>query len=204
VLAKRGRSVTVIEAQDPVLARVTGMALWRFYEAEHRAHDGDISLATAVSCIEGNDRATGVRLADGSLMLADMVIVGIGIVPAVEPLLAASTEVAEASRWTRSAAPCCRMSMRSDTARCTATRSPAARRSTRNRCRTPTTWRSLPRAVAGEPVPYHAVPWSWSNQYDLRRQTVALSTGHDRKVLRGNPADAASQSSTSGTAGWSR
>ena len=90
VLTKRRKWVTVIEAQDPVLARVTGMVLWRFYEAEHRTHGGDISLATAASCIVGDDRATGVRLADGSLLLADMVIVGIGIVPAVEPLLAAA------------------------------------------------------------------------------------------------------------------
>ena len=44
------------------------------------------------------------------------------------------------------------------------------------------------KTITGEPEPYHAVPWFWSNQYDLRLQTVGLSTGHDEEVLRGDPA----------------
>jgi 3-phenylpropionate/trans-cinnamate dioxygenase ferredoxin reductase subunit len=40
----------------------------------------------------------------------------------------------------------------------------------------------------GGSEPYHAVPWFWSNQYDLRLQTVGLSTGHDTVVVRGDPA----------------
>ena len=47
---------------------------------------------------------------------------------------------------------------------------------------------TVARAITGEPEPYHAVPWFWSNQYDLKLQTVGLSTGHDREVLRGDPA----------------
>jgi 3-phenylpropionate/trans-cinnamate dioxygenase ferredoxin reductase subunit len=43
------------------------------------------------------------------------------------------------------------------------------------------------RAIAGSPQPYEAVPWFWSNQYDLKLQTVGLSLGHDRTVLRGDP-----------------
>ena len=38
------------------------------------------------------------------------------------------------------------------------------------------------------PTPYDAVPWFWSNQYDLKLQTVGLSIGHDATVLRGDPA----------------
>ena len=45
------------------------------------------------------------------------------------------------------------------------------------------------RDVAGAPLPYEAVPWFWSNQYDLRLQTVGLSPGHDGVVTRGDPAD---------------
>jgi 3-phenylpropionate/trans-cinnamate dioxygenase ferredoxin reductase subunit len=36
---------------------------------------------------------------------------------------------------------------------------------------------------------YHAVPWFWSNQYDLRLQTVGLSVGYDSYVVRGDPKD---------------
>jgi len=61
-----------------------------FYEAEHRAHGVDIRLGVAVECVqETNGRATGVRLATGEILPAQIVIVGIGIIPAVEPLLAA-------------------------------------------------------------------------------------------------------------------
>ena len=44
------------------------------------------------------------------------------------------------------------------------------------------------RAIVGQEAAYHAVPWFWSNQYDLKLQTVGLSTGHDRAVTRGDPA----------------
>ena len=43
------------------------------------------------------------------------------------------------------------------------------------------------RAICGDPQPYDAVPWFWSNQYDLKLQTVGLSIGHDLTVLRGDP-----------------
>jgi 3-phenylpropionate/trans-cinnamate dioxygenase ferredoxin reductase component len=44
------------------------------------------------------------------------------------------------------------------------------------------------KSIMGELTAYHAVPWFWSNQYDLRLQTVGLSVGYDATVLRGDPA----------------
>jgi 3-phenylpropionate/trans-cinnamate dioxygenase ferredoxin reductase subunit len=43
------------------------------------------------------------------------------------------------------------------------------------------------KAILGNPAPYKAFPWFWSNQYDLKLQTAGLSVGHDRTVLRGSP-----------------
>jgi 3-phenylpropionate/trans-cinnamate dioxygenase ferredoxin reductase subunit len=63
VLAKLGKQVTVLEAQDRVLARVAGEPLSRFFEAEHRAHGVAIRLGVQVEAIEGETRVTGVRLA---------------------------------------------------------------------------------------------------------------------------------------------
>ena len=40
------------------------------------------------------------------------------------------------------------------------------------------------KAICGKPEPYHAIPWFWFNQYDLKLQTVGLSTGHDQATLR--------------------
>ncbi len=45
------------------------------------------------------------------------------------------------------------------------------------------------RAICGDPQPYKATPWFWSNQYDLKLQTVGLSGGHDAAILRGRPED---------------
>src|SRR3546814_13193886 len=42
------------------------------------------------------------------------------------------------------------------------------------------------RTILGEPARYEAVPWFWSNQYDLRPQTVGLSIGHDAVIAVGS------------------
>jgi len=42
--------------------------------------------------------------------------------------------------------------------------------------------------LTGQPEAYDAVPWFWSDQFDLRLQTVGLSTGYDETVVRGDPA----------------
>ena len=87
VLRKLDCEVTLLEAQPRVLARVAGEELSAFYQAEHRAHGVDLRLETMVDCLEGEDgRVARVRLHDGSAIDADLVIVGIGIVPSVEPL----------------------------------------------------------------------------------------------------------------------
>jgi len=93
VLAGIGKKVTVIEAQDRVLARVAGVTLSRFYEAEHRAHGVDIRLGQTVGYIDERDgRAAGLRLDTGDALATEMVVVGIGIIPSVEPLLAAGAQ----------------------------------------------------------------------------------------------------------------
>ena len=85
VLTGLGKQVVLLEALDRVLARVAGAPISRFYEAEHRAHGVD--LRTGV--VGGLHRrrkgaARGVRLADGAMIPADMVVVGIGIDAAVD------------------------------------------------------------------------------------------------------------------------
>src|SRR6202142_1905103 len=90
VLSKFGKRVTLLEAQDRVLARVAGEPLSRFYEHEHRVHGVDVRVGIQVTALEGTDgRVSAVRLADGTLLGTDLVIVGIGIIPAVKPLRAA-------------------------------------------------------------------------------------------------------------------
>jgi len=190
VLSKLGKSVTLIEALDRVLARVAGEAVSRFFEAEHRAHGVDIRLGCAVECIEGtNGAASGVRLADGEVVPCDMVIVGIGIIPAIAPLQAAGAACGNGVIVDAM----CRTTLPDVYAigDCAAHPNPYADgavirlESVQNANDQAST---VARAIHDADEPYDAVPWFWSNQYDLKLQTVGLSTGHDQVVVRGDPA----------------
>ena len=44
------------------------------------------------------------------------------------------------------------------------------------------------KTILGDDVAYEATPWFWSNQYDLKLQTIGLSIGYDQAVVRGDPA----------------
>jgi 3-phenylpropionate/trans-cinnamate dioxygenase ferredoxin reductase subunit len=189
-LTKLRKQVTVLEALPRVLARVAGEVLSRFYEGQHRAHGVDLRLGASVACIEERFGAVaGVRLVNGERIEGEMVIVGIGIVPAVEPLLAAGASGENGVDVDEH----CRTSLPDVYAvgDCAAHRNPFADgarirlESVQNASDQAMT---AARAIVGAPQPYHTVPWFWSNQYDLKLQTVGLSTGYDAAVLRGDPA----------------
>jgi len=128
-------------------------------------------------------------LADGSHVPAEMVIVGIGIVPEVAPLLAAG---AKGSNGIDVDDPC-----RTTLPHVFAIGDCAAHdngfaggahirlESVQNAHDMAAT---VARLLIGKPQPYRAVPWFWSNQFDLRLQTMGLSLGYDATVLRGDPA----------------
>jgi len=197
VLTKFGKKVTVLEALDRVLARVAGEPLSRFYEAEHRAHGVDVRLGVKVEGIVGFQpvdatvgpaRVTGVQVEGHGVIPAEMVIVGIGILPAVEPLLAAGAAGGNGV----DVDGLCRTSLPDIYAigDCAAHENGFAGGA---RIRLESVQNAndqasvVAKAIMGHAEPYHAVPWFWSNQYDLRLQTVGLSTGHDEVVLRGDP-----------------
>ncbi|MBA3879485.1 MAG: pyridine nucleotide-disulfide oxidoreductase [Sphingobium sp.] len=190
VLTKLGKRVVLFEAADRVLARVAGPELSQFFEAEHRAHGVELHLSASVAAIETADGcATGVRLADGTVIAAGLVIVGIGIIPAVAPLLAAGAEGGNGVRVDDH----CRSGLADVFAI-----GDAALHANRYAGGASIRLESVQnandqatvaaRAILGVPTPYDAVPWFWSNQYDLKLQTVGLSIGHDATVLRGDPA----------------
>ena len=191
VLRKLGCEVTVVEALPRVLARVAGEELSRFYEDEHRKQGVDVILEAAVDRIEGDgEKVTGVGLEGGDVIPADLVVVGIGIVPSVGPLIAAGAAGANGVDVDE----LCRTSLEDVYAigDCAAHSNPYADgavirlESVQNANDMANT---AAKSICGDPQPYKAVPWFWSNQYDLRLQTVGLSLDHDDTVLRGDPAE---------------
>jgi 3-phenylpropionate/trans-cinnamate dioxygenase ferredoxin reductase subunit len=189
VLAKLGRQVTVLEAQDRVLARVAGEPLSRFFEDEHRAHGVELRLGVLVDAILGEDRVTGVQLAGGETIPAEMAIVGIGIEPAVAPLLDAGASGGNGVAVDDQ----CRTSLPDMFAvgDCAlhANRFAGDRlirlESVQNANDQATV---AAKTILGIEASYDAVPWFWSNQYDLKLQTVGISAGYDSTVMRGDPA----------------
>ena len=189
VFSKLGKQVTLLEALPRVLARVAGEELSGFYEADHRAHGVDLRVNQQIEALEGEGRVSGVRLRSGELLSADLVIVGIGIIPCVEPLIAAG---AEGSSGVLVDAQC-RTTLPDVFAigDCAAHANRFADgavirlESVQNANDMAQT---VAKTICGEETEYAATPWFWSNQYDLKLQTVGLSTGYDQAVLRGDPA----------------
>lgn len=189
-LRKRGCEVTVVEALDRVLARVAGEELSAFFVEEHRRQGVEVRLSTGIEALLGDKHVSAVRLTDGETLACDLVVVGIGLVPSVGPLIAAGasgTNGVDVDEF-------CRTSLDDIYAigDCAAHANPYADHDV-IRLESVQNANDMAnvaaRAICGDKQPYHAVPWFWSNQYDLRLQTVGLSSGHDTAVVRGNPND---------------
>ncbi|MGI5460953.1 NAD(P)/FAD-dependent oxidoreductase [Streptomyces sp. CA-249302] len=188
VLGGLGKEIVLVEALDRVLARVAAEPVSRFYEAEHRAQGVRLLLGRGVTELLGRGGAVrGARLTDGTVLPADQVVVGIGIEPATGPLRRAGAEEAPGGAGVL-VDDLCRTSLPSvycagDSA--VMRDGPGIRIESRQNATEQAA--TAAKAISGRPEPLRLLPWFWSHQYDLRLQTVGLSLGHDRTVLRGNP-----------------
>jgi 3-phenylpropionate/trans-cinnamate dioxygenase ferredoxin reductase subunit len=130
----------------------------------------------------------GIRLRDGETVDAQIAIVGIGVDAAVAPLIAAGATGANGV----DVDGLCRTSLPNVYAvgDCAAHEN---RFAGGLRLRLESVQNAhdqaavVAKAIVGRPEPYEAIPWFWSNQYDLRLQTVGLSVGHDSTLVRGRP-----------------
>jgi 3-phenylpropionate/trans-cinnamate dioxygenase ferredoxin reductase subunit len=189
-LVKLGKQVVVIEATERVLARVAGPKLSSFFEAAHRSCGVEIRTRSQIVAVAGeNGRVSGVHLHNGDIIAAQMLIVGIGIVPAVAPLLDCGAEGGNGvavDEHCRTSLPDiyavgdCALHVNRH-ARNTALRIESVQNAVDQA-------NVAAKAIVGKPVAYDATPWFWSNQYELRLQTIGLSAGHDAEVVRGDPA----------------
>jgi 3-phenylpropionate/trans-cinnamate dioxygenase ferredoxin reductase subunit len=191
-LSKMGLNVTLLEALPRVLARVAGEHLSIFYQKVHRDHGVDLRTGVAVDCLEGkgrggDGRVTGVKLADGEVLPAEAVIVGIGIIPAVEPLLQAGAtggNGVEVDEYCRTSLPdiyaigdCAAFAC--EYAGGTVMRVESVQNANdMGTC--------VARAICGDEKSYNAFPWFWSNQYDVKLQTAGINIGFDKSVIRGD------------------
>lgn len=182
-----GADVTVIEAQPRLLSRVAGPEVSAFFESVHRQAGVTVLTGRGLSSVAcENGRIVQIRCDDGTCLLADLVVAGIGMVPNVEPLQAAGladdtgVAVDDMSRTGDSdivAAGDCTVQMHPRYGRRLRIESvPNAL----EQARAAASW------LCGKPKSNTAVPWFWSDQYDLKLQMVGLSQGYDRCIIRGD------------------
>ena len=177
----RGCAVTVIEAADRVLQRATPPELSTPVEARHRAEDVDIRLGAGVSAFEPD----AVRLADGRTLAADLIVVGVGAVPEValarEAGLTIDNGIAVDARLSTSDPDIFAVGD------CASFPHPlfGGRRLRLE------AWRNAidqggfaARALMGAQDAYQAIPWFWSDQYDLCLQIAGVPDAGVRIVGR--------------------
>lgn len=172
-----GLDVTVVEGQPRILARVVAAETAAALAALHAAHGVILRTGTGVAGLTGTGSVSGVRLSNGSVLPADLVLIAVGAVPNVE--LAASAGIAVDNGILVDA--------------CTATSLPNIHaagdvaafpsRLYGRRIRLESVPNAIDQAKAaalallGRPVRYDPVPWFWSDQYETKLQIAGLSQG---------------------------
>lgn len=186
MLRKIGASVTVLEAMPRVLARVTAPAVSAFFERVHREEGVEIVTGATIAGLELQGGVKAIRLADGRSFPADLIIVGIGVLP--------NSEIAEAAGLATDRGilvdEACRTSDPDILAAGDCTRFTSAHYRASVRLESVQNAKDQARtaaaAICGKPARYDALPWFWSDQYDVKLQIAGLSEGFDAIALRGD------------------
>lgn len=188
VTRELGHDVTVVEMADRVMSRVVSPVVSDFYRAEHEARGVKFLLSTALEAFDGETRVSAVRTSDGKSVPADLVVVGIGIVPNTE--LAAASGLAVDNGVVVDAH--CRTA--DDTIYAVGDCTSHPNGIYNRRVRLESVHNALEQAktaaanICGKALVYSQLPWFWSDQYDLKLQIAGLSEGYDEVVVRGEPA----------------
>ncbi|WP_394651677.1 NAD(P)/FAD-dependent oxidoreductase [uncultured Acinetobacter sp.] len=188
-LRKINRDVTLVEGQSRVLARVAGPIISDFYQQYHQEKGVELYLGQELDYLEGDQgRVHTVILANGTRIATDMVIVGIGLNPEVNVLVEAGAAFSNGIETDRR----CRTSLVDifaigDCANHENFFADGQRIRLESVQNANDQAMIVTKEILDKGEDYAAVPWFWSNQYDLKLQTIGLSIGYDQEILRGEP-----------------
>lgn len=182
----RGMDVTVLEMAPRVLARVAAPDVSEFYSRVHHEEGVHIVTHTSADAFVGNQRVTAVRATDGQDYKADIVIVGIGVIPNTELASNAGLHVDNGivvNEFAQTDDP--NIVAAGD---CTFHPNALLGRSLRLESVPNATDQAKTAAASlcGKQRPYASLPWFWSDQFDLKLQIAGVNHGYDQVVLRGD------------------
>lgn len=185
---KFGVAVTVLEVADRPMSRALSAPMSALFAREHANAGIRFLFSTQLKrLIDDEGRVAGVETMDGTVIDADLVLIGIGVIPNIELAatcnlelrngIAVDANLATSDPYISAVGDCASypspfsaegfvrlesVQNATDQARCVAAR------------------------ILGKPAPYAAVPWFWSDQGHLKLQIAGLTTGHDQTVVRGD------------------
>ena len=192
-LAKMGKSVALLEAAPRLVARAVGEETSAYLLSHHRTAGIEIVLDASVRrVLPRGDRVGGVELSDGRVLPADLVLVGVGVLPNTELAESIGLECDNGVRVDESA-------LASDGTTvaigdCANLPNPVPGAPPGDRVRFESVNNAVEQAKAaayaltGRREEYAGIPWFWSNQGELKLQIAGLSQGHDRTLVRSDPA----------------
>lgn len=190
VARKAGKKVTVLEGADRMMARAVCPITSEFFKAAHERRGAEIVLNARIDHFEGDGtRVTGVALQDDSVIAADIVMVGIGVLARTEVANLLGLELANGAilvdEFAQTSNPL--IVAAGDAVMLpnpTGAEGLVRLESVQNAVDQAKT---AAKTLIGKREVYRALPWFWSDQADLKLQIAGLSTGYDQTVLRGNP-----------------
>lgn len=185
-LTKLGVKVTILEAMDRVLERVTTRELSEFFTRVHVEEGVSIVTNASVSRIEGDDSVRRVVCADGEEYEADLVIIGIGVQPSTDLAQDAGLEVDNGIKVDEFARTSDETILAAGD--CTNHHNPIYDRNIRLESvqNASDQAKVVAATICGDLKSYRALPWFWSDQYDVKLQIAGLNQGFDRAIIRGN------------------
>lgn len=189
-LRTRGVEVTVVEAQPHLLTRSFPPIMSAYVENAHRRRGIELLTGRGVRALHGtNGHVDAVELTDGHRVDCDLVVLGVGVLPNVELAQTAGIAVDNGivvDAFGRTSAP--RVLSAGDVA--SMALAPVPGGPTRVRLESIQAANDGARAAAsvvvGREQPNTAVPWFWSDQFDLKFQMAGLPVHGDEVVTRGD------------------
>ena len=182
VLRKLGLSVTLIEMADRILGRVAAPETADYFRALHKGHGVDLREGIGLDHLTGGTHVTGAVLTDGSVVPADLVIVGVGIEPNARIAQDVELEInngivvdemgrtSDPNIW--AAGDCAIFPFRGEKIRLESVQNAIDQAE------------AVAANMLGANKAYEPKPWFWSDQYDVKLQIAGLNTGFDRVVVR--------------------
>jgi len=182
VARNEGREVTILEAEERIMKRVTCTEISNFYQDMHRKHGVDVRTGSRIEAVETG----GVRLSGGERVAADLVLVSTGARPNEELAANAGLRCEDGIVVDEFA----RTADEHIYAVGDCTRLPSRRygRAIRLECvqNAFDQAKAAAAALVGKGKPYDPVPWFWSDQYHVKFQSCGLSAGHDDATVVGD------------------